>query len=177
MARKFLKRIIPDPEWVRKQKSLRFLGEWLHDPNIWHLNRNSVSKAAFIGLFMAFMPLPTQMILAAGAALLFRANLPVAVSLVWVSNPITMPAIFYLAYRVGIAITGADSGTYTLEMSWEWVSQALAHNWLPFLLGCLVCGIFFGLLASALLRVFWRWYVIRRWHERRLKRLARQGKR
>ena len=95
MTKKFIQRFLPDPTWIKNHQSLRFLGDWLHDPNIWHLNRRSASMAVFIGLFIAFVPLPSQMLMAAVLAVLLRVNLPLSVLLVWVSNPITMPPLFY----------------------------------------------------------------------------------
>ncbi|WP_101759592.1 DUF2062 domain-containing protein [Oceanicoccus sp. KOV_DT_Chl] len=170
MARKFIKRYMPDPEWIKQQKSLQLLGNWIHDPNIWHLTRHSVSMACFIGLFVAFIPLPTQMLIAALAAVLMRANLAIATILVWVSNPVTMPALFYLAYKVGAAVMDRPEQQFVFELSWQWLTTEIGYTWQPFLLGCLLCGLFSGLAGSAFVRYAWRQHTIRRWHERRLKR-------
>ena len=174
MARKFIKRYTPDPEWVKKQKSLHLMGSWVHDPNIWHLTRHSVAMASFLGLFIAFIPLPLQMVMAVFAAVFFRANLPITIILVWISNPVTMPALFYLAYKVGAAVMGAPEQVFVFELSWLWLTNEISQIWQPFLLGCLLCGLFSGLLASAFVRYAWRWHTIHRWHERRLKRKQRQ---
>ena len=77
MPRRLFKRYMPDPESIRSQKSLRFLGKLTHDPNLWHLNRHSVSRAMAAGLFAAFIPMPMQMLLAAGLAVWIRSNLPI----------------------------------------------------------------------------------------------------
>jgi uncharacterized protein (DUF2062 family) len=169
MARKFIKRVLPDPEWFKTQNSIQMLGNWAHEPNLWHLNRYSVSTAVFIGLFVAFMPIPTQMLLAGLCAIVFRANLPISVILVWVTNPITIAPIFYLAYGVGSAVIGAPGDEFVFKLSWEFLGQ-LAEFWQPFLLGCFLCGLFFGLLGSTAARLLWRWHVIKRWRERRAKR-------
>jgi uncharacterized protein (DUF2062 family) len=169
MARKLLKRFMPDPDWVREHKSLQFLGDWLHKhPNLWHLNRRSVPSAFFIGIFMSFVPVPSQMALAAIAAIACRANLVISVALVWISNPLTMPPMFYFAYKVGLAVTGAPAGEFTFELTWQWLSDGLAQVWYPFIVGCLSCGLFFGLLGSTAIRIYWRWHVIHHWHKRRL---------
>jgi uncharacterized protein (DUF2062 family) len=60
--------------------------------------------AFFVGLFLAFIPVPGQMVLAALGAVMLRCNLPISVGLVWITNPLTVPAIFYLAYQVGALI-------------------------------------------------------------------------
>ena len=65
MAKKLIRRFLPDAHKIRDHKHLRVFGTLLHDPNIWHLNRHSVAGAFAVGLFMAFVPMPLQMIPAA----------------------------------------------------------------------------------------------------------------
>jgi uncharacterized protein (DUF2062 family) len=38
-----------------------------------------------VGLFCAFIPVPFQMLLAAPSAIIFSANLPVSIALVWIA--------------------------------------------------------------------------------------------
>lgn len=170
MARKLIKRFIPDTEWIKRQKSLSLFGSWLHDPNLWHLNRHSAASAAFIGLFVAFIPLPLQMPIAALLSVMFRSNLAIAVTLVWVTNPLTIAPMFYLAYEVGAVVLGSPTSSFEFDLTWHWLSEGLSQHWQPFLLGCFLCGLFFGLLASTAIRILWRYHTIARWRERRLKR-------
>jgi uncharacterized protein (DUF2062 family) len=69
MPKKFMKRYLPTPEKVQSIESLRFLGDILHEPNLWHINRHSVSRAFLIGLFLSFIPMPFQMAAAAALAI------------------------------------------------------------------------------------------------------------
>ena len=101
MPKKFIKRHAPDKEAIRDHKYMRIFGKLLYDPNLWHLNRRSVSGAFAVGLFWAFIPIPFQMVTAAATAIPARVNLPISVALVWITNPITMPPMFYSTYRVG----------------------------------------------------------------------------
>lgn len=66
MPRKFIKRFMPDHDVIKRQKALRVFGNVLYNPNLWCLNRRSAAGAFAVGLFMAFVPLPSQMIMAAG---------------------------------------------------------------------------------------------------------------
>ena len=109
------------------------------------------------------------MVIAGFCAIIFRANLPISVLLVWVTNSVTMTPIFFLAYSVGSAILGSGGHDFYFELSWQFLTQ-ISLFWKPFLLGCFLCGLFFGLLGSTTIRLLWRWYVIKRWHERRLNR-------
>lgn len=170
MPKKTLKLIVPSHTRVRKIKTLRMLGDWVYAGNLWHINRYSASMAFFVGLFVAFMPIPGQMLLAATLAVLLRCNLPLSISLVWITNPITMPAIFFLAYKVGAMIVDVPLKDIEFELSIYWLSHSLAAIWKPFLLGCLICGLFFGCLGYFVISQLWRWRVAYHWHERKKKR-------
>ena len=132
MAKKFVKRYMPDAHKIRHHRHLRFFGTLLHDPNLWHLNRHSVAGAMAVGLFWAFVPIPLQMIPAAALAIWFRVNLPISVALVWLTNPITMPPVFYFNYKLGTWILRRPVEDVTFpvsdvkfELSWTWVT----HEW------------------------------------------------
>ena len=175
MPRKLIKRYLPDPSSVKDNRYLKIFGNLLHDPQLWHLTRYSVSYAFAIGLFCAFIPIPFQMFLAAGAAVVIRANLPLSIALVWVTNPITMPVIFGFAYWVGTLFIADTSGSeFAFELSWNWLAESLGTIWQPFLLGCLICAFITGVAGYAGIRIFWRLHVVSQWQERKLKRVNTQ---
>lgn len=170
MPKKIIKRYLPSYHDIRNYKSLQMFGSLLHDPNLWHLNRRSVSGACFLGLFLAFMPIPFQMVLAAAGAILFHVNLPIAVILVWISNPLTIPAIFYLSYKVGSMILDSPVQEIHFELSVNWLVVQLSQIWQPFLLGCLVLALIFATMGYVAAQRLWRYRVLRQWR----KRLKRQ---
>ncbi len=167
MPKKIFKKYMPDPEKLKKQKSLQFLGDRLHEPNLWHLNRRSVSLAFAVGLFAAWIPTPGQMAIAAVAAFYFRANLPISVALVWITNPITMPAMFYFAYYIGVLLLGGDTPGADFEFSLESILSSLGDIGAPFLLGCLVLGIVSSLLGYFGISLYWRYNVSKQWRNRK----------
>lgn len=175
MPRNLIKRYMPDHKKIRDHKHLKFLGALLHDPNILHLNRRSVAGAFSVGFFMAFVPVPFQMVLAAIGAIIVRVNLPISVALVWITNPLTMPPIFYGAYKVGTWILDRPIQKVHFELSTEWLMNELSTIWEPFLLGCLVCGVSFALLGNVFIRLFWRIHVGRSWRKRRQHRENKQA--
>lgn len=166
MPKKLIKRYLPNPESVKSNKYLAIFGKVIHDPQLWHLTRYSVGHAFSVGLFCAFIPVPFQMILAAAGAILFRANLPLSVALVWITNPITMPFMFGFAYLVGAWTLGTEGQDFNFELSWEWLSEGLIQIWQPFLLGCLICAIVAALLGHFGIRIFWRLHVAESWKKR-----------
>lgn len=166
MPKRFIKRFLPTPEKIRSLKSLRFLGELLHEPNLWHINRHSVSRAFFIGVFWCFIPMPFQMVVAAFCAVWFNANLPLSVALVWISNPLTMPPLFYLNYRVGAWILDRPIEPYEFELSWSWIAERLVHIGIPLYLGSLLLGIASACAGYICIQFLWRRKVRREWRQR-----------
>ncbi|MFL0809155.1 MAG: DUF2062 domain-containing protein [Agarilytica sp.] len=175
MPRKLFKRWIPSHHKIREIQALKFLGTLLHDPNLFHLNRHSVSVAFFIGLFLAFLPIPLQIPLGALCAILFHCNLPITVALVWISNPLTFPIIFIACYKLGARILDLPHREFKLDLTFTWLQSEFLVIWQPLLLGCLLSGLFFGCLGYVSIQWTWRWHVVKRWEKRKLKRLKRQA--
>ncbi|OGT32036.1 MAG: ATP-binding protein [Gammaproteobacteria bacterium RIFCSPHIGHO2_12_FULL_35_23] len=169
MPRKLIKRYLPDNNKITENKWLKLLGPVLFNPLLWHLHRRNVAKAVAVGLFCAFLPLPLQMLLAAVAAIVFRANLPIAISLVWISNPFTMAFFLIITYKVGVLILGTPIRTSQFSVSVDWLIHEASIIWKPFLLGTVVCGgvsAFIGYIAT---NIFWRQWVRRQWQKRKLR--------
>ncbi|MFP3345629.1 DUF2062 domain-containing protein, partial [Halomonas sp. SIMBA_159] len=77
------------------------------------------ARGAFaVGLFFAWMPIPFQMVASAAVAIPMRVNLPLSVSLVWLTNPLTMPVLFYLSYLVGCVVLRTPIEHFAFEASW-----------------------------------------------------------
>ena len=169
MAKKLIQRYLPDSKVIREHRYLRFLGTALHDSNLWHLNRRSAAAAFFVGIFCAFLPIPFQMIVAAVLAVLFRCNLPIAVALVWITNPLTMPAIFYFTYKIGCLILQTPVSEASFELTLHGVGAGLARIWKPLYLGSIIVGTVSGFVSYLLIRAYWRWNVVQHWRHRQKK--------
>ncbi|NRA70486.1 MAG: DUF2062 domain-containing protein [Gammaproteobacteria bacterium] len=169
MPKKILKRLMPDPTKIKEHKHLRYLGSSLHDANLWHLNRKSASGAMAVGLFFAWMPVPMQMLLAAFCAIYCRVNLPLSVILVWISNPITMPPMFYGAYLLGARILGVETQKFEFEISVQWLVNSISTIGPVFIFGCLVCGVASSIVGYLGIRLFWRWSVLSQWRASRAR--------
>lgn len=174
MPKKFLKRLIPDRRAFQEQKYLRLFGRLLHDPNLFHLNRCSVSGAVANGLFWALIPMPFQMLPSALGAIVFKVNLPLSMALVWLTNPVTMPPIFYFCYRVGVWLLGSPEHKIKMSFSIEWLGSELANIWQPFLLGCLVMATICSLLGYIVTRLLWRLHLIRYLQRKKRERELRK---
>ena len=167
MPKRFIKRYLPDSEFFRRHKHLQRLGNLLHEPNLWHLNRNSIARAFSIGLFCAFLPIPFQMLMAASLAIFFRANIPISVVLVWISNPLTMPAIFYGEYKIGSWILLQPAIAYDSSYNWAELVNTLSDIIPALVLGALLSGLTAAILGNITIRVIWRWGVTKKWRQRK----------
>ncbi len=169
MPKHLIKRYLPDHDVIRNHKHLRLFGRLIHDPNLWHMNRRSVSGAFAAGLFWAFIPVPIQMIAAAATSILTRVNLPISVALVWISNPITIPPIFYFNYLVGTWILETPVEDEEFELTIEWFQQSLSHIWQPLFLGSLIMAIIMGCIGYFGMRGLWRLHLVNRIKQRRAR--------
>ncbi|MBE9561015.1 MAG: DUF2062 domain-containing protein [Proteobacteria bacterium] len=162
MPRKFFQRFLPKPQTIKDNKTLQIFGDWLHEPNLWHLNRRSVAGAFAVGLFFAWMPVPFQMALSAGAAIWFSTNLPLSIALVWITNPVTIPPMFYFAYIVGTWIVGEPAMDFSFELTYDWLLNELEAIWKPFLVGCFTLASTSSVIGYFGIDAFWRYEVAHR---------------
>lgn len=152
---------------MRSNRILRMFGRLLHQPHLWHLNRRSVSRAVLVGTFWAVVPMPFQMIPGTACAILARANLGIALVLIWITNPLTLAPVLYGCYRFGRLLLGHPPAPAEFTWSWSGISQNLTHIWQPLYLGSLVGGLLLGLSGFVGVRLFWRWNIASRWQRRR----------
>ncbi|MCP4980347.1 MAG: DUF2062 domain-containing protein [Gammaproteobacteria bacterium] len=181
MAKKLFRKFLPHPDVITKNRWIKLLGPRLQEPSLWHINRRSCSMAVALGLFCAFIPVPFQMLIAATLAVVIRANILVAVPMVWISNPVTMGPMFYFCYLIGAEILGLEPKGFDFELSFAWLVNSLEAIWQPFLLGCFTVGAISSLAAFLLVRILWHLHILRhiklrarRLHNRRRKRPSKQ---
>ncbi len=170
MFRRHLARYLPDPAHLRSHWALRRSPHFLQDPRLWHLGRRQVAGGVAIGLFVACLPLPGQMALAALLGIRFRVNLPVAVVMVWASNPFTFAPIGYTAYWLGRQLLGAPPLNWDNPLSLEWIQEELAPVWRPLLLGLLILGSASALIGYYGVLAVWRTGILLRRRAQRLRR-------
>ena len=180
MPRKFFRQYLPSHDSVRKHRFIARFGHLLEHPNLWHLNRRSVSGGVAIGLFSRLVPGPLQMLTAALLAIPLRMNLPVALLTTLYTNPFTIVPLYVAAYWIGSLLVGDAAGpmAHPPEFSWthagEWM-HAMA-DWAlalgkPLAIGlvALACGL--AAIGWVTVRLVWRTVVILQWrHRARLRR-------
>jgi len=182
MPRRFLRRFLPSHESIRQNRHLARFGSLLHHPNLWHLNRRSVSRGVAAGLFAGLVPgsNPVQFAVGALLAVVFRVNLPVAVAVTLYTNPLTIVPLYLLAYQYGKLLVGGDASfTPEPEFRWSGFLQSL-DAWLawlvslgkPLAVGLVALALTLAVAGYVFVQLGWRAYVILAWRrrKRRMKR-------
>ena len=168
MPRKFFRKYLPDPEKLRSSRMVAAFGRWLHHPNLWHLNRRSVSGAVAIGLFSGLVPGPLQMLTALILAVPLRKNLPVALLVTLYTNPLTIVPLYVLAYGYGRLLLPGDHAPFPASFDMETV-LALGK---PLALGLVALACTLALLGYVAVRVGWRVWIVMTWRARQRRRRA-----
>lgn len=145
-----------------------FLLSRFDDPRVWHVNRRSIAGAVATGLFVAWLPIPTQMIVAACCAALLRVHVPLSVVMVWFTNPLTVAPLGYLAWRAGSMVLGTKPPSSALQnLGLERFFSALSDAWPEFLVGCLFGGAATAVIGYLATLILWRISAVHRWRSRK----------
>lgn len=131
----------------------------LHDERLWGIRRKMVVPSVATGIFVAFLPVPGHVLIAALGALTLRVNIPVAALTTFISNPLTVGPMYFFAYRVGAALLRIEPAPFDFELSLDWVSNKLVTIWQPMLLGSMLVGAIAALIGYIALDVLWRYSI------------------
>lgn len=117
-------------------------------------SRKMVSRAVLLGIFIAFIPMPMQMLAVLAFMPLFRFNVPIALAMCWLSNPFTMPPMYYMEYLTGSFFLGTK--IEPVEMTLEWFSNNMDNIFIPLYTGTLFYSVFGSLIAYWAVNHFWK---------------------
>ncbi|ART81056.1 hypothetical protein CBP12_01700 [Oceanisphaera avium] len=153
---------MPSQAALQRHKFLKIFGTRLLNADYWHSNRHSCAVAIAAGLFAAWFPLPMHSFIAIGIALLLRGYLPLAITMVWVSNPLTLAPMMYGAYHVGARLLNLP--TQELKHLFDHDFYSLAS---PLLVGAFTLALLSALLGWLLTHLYWRCKISRAWQARK----------
>ena len=181
MPRKFFRKYLPSYESVRQNRFVARFGSLLRHPNLWHLNRRSVSGGVAAGMFAGLVPgsNPVQFAAAALLAVAFRVNLPVAVVVTLYTNPFTIVPLYVIAYAIGALIFGGDGAapSHAPEIDWSHLGASMHayFEWVlslgkPLAVGLPVLAAGLAAAGYVFVQLAWRAQVILAWRRRRRRR-------
>ncbi len=172
----WVRRNMPTRDSMEKNRLLRPVAHRVLAPELWRFTRRSVPRGVALGVVAGFLFPVAQIAIAAVFALPFRANVPVAALTTFITNPLTTPILWLIAYRIGTFLLRSETPLNTqpvAEAATGWLQWAFsAFHWLweqgpAFGLGlCVLTGgcAVVGYAASAL---GWRLWIARKWRNRR----------
>lgn len=164
------------------------LRRWHHlgrDKALLAFDRDAVARAVAIGFFFGILTPVAQILFTLIVAIAVRANVLVAAGSTLITNPIILPFVYYLAYRIGLFLTGrgweaeggAQEALRDVTESEEAAARALeVASWfetltawatsvgLPLLVGVVTLAVAAALTGYVVVQVAWGW--IARFRER-----------
>ena len=164
----------PKREELAESRWLKPFGSRVMHSEFWRFTRRSVPRGVAVGLFIGvFALIPGVQII--GAALLslpFRANIPIAAAMTFLTNPATTPFLIAASLEIGSFLgfrTDINSFYALIDRG------AGVGDWLRWLFSdaapALVSGLFIIAVVSAaigyvLAILIWRWWTARKWRRR-----------
>lgn len=144
------------------------------------MTRRSVPRAVALGLGIGVLIPIMHVVIAALVAIPARANVAIAGAVTLVVNPLTIPPIYYAAYRIGswelhhdatlVNPSTAEKVSGELGRFLFWIHEASG----PIALGVLTIAVTASITGYVLSALLWRWWLGSRWRQRRqLRRAAR----
>ncbi len=149
MVRNFFKKL-----GKNKTKFDHILNKYNLPTQYFNTNRKMIARGVFIGLFFAFIPMPLQMLAVIALTPFIQFNIFIAITMVWLSNPITMPFMYYFEYLTGNLLLGLES-TNNSTLSIEWFTNNFDTIFIPLYTGALFYSIFISSLLYYLITHLW----------------------
>ena len=169
----WIRRHIPTRETIHQYRLLRPFAPHLMHPSLWRMNRRSVPRGVALGLFVGVMIPVLHTIFAAILAIPARANVAVAALFTLVVNPLTIPPLYYAAYRIGAwelhhdatLVNPAAAERFSSELSRMlfWIHQASG----PIAVGVLTIAFTAAAIGYLTSAVTWRFWSRSRFRQRR----------
>ncbi len=114
-----IRRTLKGPRGKTAQKINAFLEKYNLPRGYFGTNRRSILRGIAIGWFWGSIPMPMQMAGVMAVTPFMKFNVPIAITVVWLSNPLTYPVIFYGEYFIGNLLLGRES-IEGIELTMQW---------------------------------------------------------
>lgn len=154
-----LRAMAPSREQLEATPGIRRLAPYLAHPMLWCWSRRGVALGVAIGLFVGLLIPVAQILFVAIAAVFLRANVAIGAVGTFVSNPLTVPPIYYAAYQLGAWITGTSANAdISLADPWS-LYENLSSIGLPLFTGLATIATLAALVGYLLVSQVWIWRV------------------
>jgi uncharacterized protein (DUF2062 family) len=117
---------LPTAESLSRHRWLRPVAHRFFDHGLWHARTESVARGVAIGMFWAFVVPIAQIVFAAAHCVWWRANIPIAAAITFITNPLTVGGWLWLAYQLGSLIVPPSAGAPAAD---GWFGTLHALGW------------------------------------------------
>jgi uncharacterized protein (DUF2062 family) len=171
----FWGRAFPSRTALAEHPWLKPIAHHVLDPKLWRMHHESVARGAAIGVFWAFASPVAQILVAAANCVWWRANIPVAVGMTLITNPLTIGFWLWLAYKLGSLVLDAPPPLPLNQIGQGGdIAAYLGAVGAPAVLGMGMFAAGGALAAYALVKTVWRlqFWLKRKNRSSRLKKTA-----
>ena len=168
---RWLAKNTPKREELAQSRWMKPFGQRVMQSDLWRFTRRSVPRGVAVGLWVGiFALIPGIQII--GAALLsipFRANIPIAAAMTFLTNPFTTPFLLGASWFVGNSLgLGGHRAVPGREASLgEWMAWLFSDAALATVSGLVIVASVTAALSYFLSIWIWRWWQGRKWRRRR----------
>ena len=167
------RRNLPTRESMEGSRLLRPVAHRVLAPELWRFTRRSVPRGVALGMVTGILFPVAQIPLSAILALPFRANVPTAALTTFITNPLTTPFLWALAYWIGKFVLRLDQ-----VVPGDPLRDAASSTWMQWLMSDAAPSLAVGLLIITIVMAVggyfltilgWRLWIARKWKTRHHK--------
>jgi uncharacterized protein len=164
----WLKDHTPHREELARSRWLRPIREHVMAPELWQARSEAMARGVAVGMFWAFAIPFAQIVFATAHCVWWRANIPIAAAITFITNPLTVGGWLWLAYHVGSLVVSAPPPHIPADRTSiaEWI-QAIG---LPAIVGMGLFAVIGAGLGYLAVKLVWRIRLGQRIRERALRR-------
>jgi uncharacterized protein (DUF2062 family) len=149
-----IRKLFKQKECKSNSKLKAFIKKYKIPREYLSINRKSISRGVLIGLFWGFIPMPMQMLAVLAVTPFLKFNVPIAISMVWLSNPITMPFMYYMEYQTGNFLLGSEE-LLNIKLTLDWFSDNWDKIILPLYVGTIPYSVGVSTLIYFIIHFLW----------------------
>lgn len=170
-------RNMPTREGMERNRYIKPFAHRVLRSELWRFNRRSVPRGVALGMLAGIIIPIGQILAAAVLAMPIRANVPVAALTTFVTNPVTTPLLWIVAYNFGSWILRVDGMTYGAPIS-NAVHSSQIGEWMEWItgkvgvtaFGLVVVAVIAASISYLIASLGWRMWIAHKWNLRKRRR-------
>ena len=163
----------PKREELAESRWIKPFGSRVMHSEFWRFTRRSVPRGVAVGMFVGIFALipGIQIVGAALTSIPFRANIPVAAAMTFLTNPFTTPFLLGASWFVGSSLgIGGHKAFPERDANWEdWVTWLFSDAALATVSGLFIIAVLAAMVSFFASVLVWRWWTGRKWRRRGLR--------